>query len=137
MELKNLHILIAEDDEDDAEMVLFSFKKSGHFSKIDLVKNGVELMEFLKRSRKRPPHVILTDLNMPKKNGYESLVEISADDDFSRIPVFVYSTTVNPLYALKCKELGAKDFIIKPFHLEEIENMPSRLVEYLEATVSH
>ncbi len=137
MYLKNLHILIAEDDNDDAELINLSFGKCGFYKKIDIVGNGVELMQFLNNHRHEPPHLILTDLNMPKKNGYESLLEISADKDFSKIPVFVYSTTINPIYALKCKALGAKDFFVKPFNLDEIELMPFRLVESLGATVPH
>ncbi|MES2681571.1 MAG: response regulator [Bacteroidota bacterium] len=135
MQLTKLHILIAEDDNDDADLINFSFGKCSYFDRIDIVQNGVELMDFLNENRLNLPHIILTDLNMPKKNGYESLLEIAADKDFSKIPVFVYSTTINPSYALKCKELGARDFIIKPFNLEAIENMPFRLVEYLVTTV--
>ena len=130
-----MHIVIAEDDEDDAELIHLSFKKSGYFHTIDHVGNGVELLEFLNKTRLTPPHIILTDLNMPKKNGYEALQEISQDQDFCKIPVFVYSTTVNPSYVSRCKELGAKDFLIKPFNLEEIDGMPRRILEFFSHLV--
>jgi CheY-like chemotaxis protein len=133
---KPLHILIAEDDEDDMELISSSFKKSSSFYKIDTVKDGVELMDYLHTNRKQLPDVILTDLNMPKKDGYESLQEICSDADFNRVPVFVYSTTLNPLYILKCKNLGAVDFVLKPFKLAEIEAIPERICVSLSKTVS-
>jgi CheY-like chemotaxis protein len=133
---KPLHILIAEDDEDDMELINSSFKKSNLFYKIDTVKDGVELMDYLQANRKQLPDVILTDLNMPKKDGYESLQEICSDADFSRVPVFVYSTTLNPLYILKCKNLGAVDFVLKPFKIAEIEAIPERICTLLSKAVS-
>ena len=133
--LKKLHILIAEDDDDDAELVRLSFTKNQQCGQIDLVSNGVELLDYLKLNRANPPHLILTDLNMPKKNGYEALQEIFDDVDFSKIPVFIYSTTINPSYAIKCKAFGARDFIIKPSNLDAFESMPDRILERLYSGV--
>ena len=136
MSSKPLHILIAEDDEDDLELISSSFKNNNRFNKVDTVKDGVELMNYLHANRTQLPDVILTDLNMPKKDGYESLQEICLDADFSRVPVFVYSTTLNPLYILKCRNLGAVDFVLKPFKLEEIEAIPERIGLSLNKAIS-
>lgn len=131
MSIKTLHILIAEDDEDDLDLISSSFEKSGKFHQIDVVKNGVELIEYLKSRREQLPDLILTDLNMPKKDGYESLQEINEDTEFRKIPVFVYSTTINPTYIMKCNNLGVADFFIKPYKLQEIEEIPMRIVKVL------
>ena len=105
-ELKDLHIVIAEDDPDDGEFVQSSFSKHSSFTSIDWVKNGKELLEFLNDPKNKRPDVILTDINMPIVNGIEALEAIFQDRELSEIPCFVYSSTVNPVYEVKCKELG-------------------------------
>jgi hypothetical protein len=52
------------------------------------------------------------------------------------VPVFVYSTTLNPMYILKCKNLGAVDFVLKPFKLQEIEDIPERIYQSLNNTLA-
>lgn len=129
--LKDLHVLIAEDDVDDADIITLSFEKSDFFKQVNLVKNGEQLLSFLNNNRYSLPDVILTNLNMPKKDGYEAMVDIAKDPDFRKIPVFVYSSTINPTYALKCKDLGAKDFLVKPFSLFDFDIIPDQIIKFL------
>jgi len=131
-DLKNLHVLIAEDDVDDADIITLSFEKCNFFNKVNLVKNGEQLLTFLNDNRNALPDVILTDLNMPKKDGYEAMVDIANDPDFKKIPVFVYSSTINPAYASKCKDLGAKDFLVKPFSLFDFDIIPDQIIKFLK-----
>src|ERR1041384_8134113 len=105
--LKELFIIIAEDDEDDGELVLESFIKHEAFSQAILVKNGLELMQNLEASRDNLPDIILTDINMPVMGGIEVLEDLFKDPEFCRIPVFISSSTPNPTYEKKCKELGS------------------------------
>lgn len=129
---KNLHVLIAEDDGDDADIIRLSFEKCNSFNKVNLVKNGEQLLTFLNDNRHGLPDIILTDLNMPKKNGYEAMVDIANDLEFKKIPLFVYSSTINPIYASKCKDLGAKDFLVKPFSLFDFDNIPNQIIQFLQ-----
>ncbi len=133
--MKPFYILIAEDDADDLEMIYTGFKKSGDYYKIETVKNGVELVAYLNEHRQALPDILLTDLNMPKKDGYEALREIFNDADFCQVPVFVYSTTINPLYVERCRSMGVVDFFIKPVKLEEIEALPAHIAAVLEKSV--
>jgi CheY-like chemotaxis protein len=133
---KNLHILIAEDDVDDADIITLSFEKCEAFDRVNLVKNGEQLIAFLGDNRKALPDIILTDLNMPKKDGYEAMLDIANDPDFKRIPVFVYSSTINPAYALKCKNLGAKDFLIKPFRLVDFDVIPHQIIQFMKGELN-
>jgi len=130
MKQHELHILIAEDDIDDGEIIEASFARHPSFLNVDIVKNGKELLDFLK-STKNIPDIILTDINMPILNGIEALAEIHEDSSFRNIPAFVYSTTINPTYEAKCKELGTKGFLIKPFQLEEFYEIPNRILYML------
>jgi CheY-like chemotaxis protein len=128
----NLHIIIAEDDIDDGEIVVNSFRSHPCFSTITWVKNGQELLDFLKTSEIKPD-VILTDINMPRVNGIEALEKIFADSVLCSIPVFVYSSTVNPTYEQKCKELGSLAFLIKPYSLQDFNDIPYQLVYILNS----
>ena len=130
MILNNLSILIAEDDFDDAEIIQESFLNNSHFSKVDVVKNGQELINYLKNCN-ACPHIILTDVNMPIMDGIEALEQISKDPVLSKIPCFVYSTSLNPTYEAKCDELGVKGFIVKPYTLEEFDNIPKEIITLL------
>jgi len=129
-QLKDLHIVIAEDDEDDAEIIQQSFEKHTAFIKVDVVNNGKELLSFLK-SNNRKPDVILTDINMPILNGIEALKEISEDLLLSVIPAFVYSTTINPVYEAKSLELNSKGFLIKPYNLQGFDDIPEKIIAFL------
>lgn len=131
-DLKEIYIIIAEDDIDDAEIVLESFSKHPAFKKIDWVKNGIELLDFLKNCGTIKPDVILTDINMPIMNGIEALEEICDIPHLKDIPAFVYSSAINPIYEIKCNKLGTKGFLIKPYKLSDFDNIPYRIIEILK-----
>lgn len=129
--MKNLHILIAEDDIDDGEIIVDCFRDHHDFSKVTWVKNGRELLDFLRTTQEKV-NVILTDINMPLISGIEALEEIFKDASLCDIPVFIYSSSINPIYERKCKELGGMGFLIKPYNLLELQNIPIQIVDILE-----
>ena len=128
---KQLHIIIEEDDIDDAETILQSFEKNADFTRVDVVLNGQELLDYLE-SEESKPDVILTDINMPIVNGIEALEAISKSAEHNKIPLFIYSTTVNPAYEEQCKKMGSRAFLIKPFTLKEFDEIPFKIVNELE-----
>lgn len=125
-------ILLAEDDSDDSDIVAEAIKANKNFNNLVLVVNGEELMEYLHSGKPRPD-VILTDLNMPKKDGFEALDEISKDALLKDIPFFVYSTSTNPIMEAKCKALGVKCFFKKPFSFTEYANITNVIANYLRS----
>ncbi len=125
-----LHILIAEDDIDDAETIFDSFSAHPLFSKVDLVSNGKELLDFLENASEKPD-LILTDINMPIVNGIEALEQINEDEVLREIPAFVYSTAINPVYAAQCEALGTKGFLTKPFSLKDFNEIPNKILNIL------
>lgn len=125
-----LHILIAEDDIDDAETIFQCFDTHPLFSKVDLVANGKELLDFLENPTDKPD-VILTDINMPIINGIEALAKINEIPSLREIPAFVYSTAINPVYASQCEALGTKGFLVKPFTLEGFNDIPNKILAIL------
>ncbi len=125
-------ILIAEDDQDDGELMLNSFSKHPEFESVQWVKNGREMLDFLADPRNRKPDIILTDINMPIMNGIEALERICANPALSGIPSFVYSSTLNPVYEVRCMKLGTKGFLIKPMNLRDFDEIPVKIADILQ-----
>ncbi|MDW8848458.1 response regulator [Flavobacterium sp. MMLR14_040] len=130
--LNNLHIIIAEDDEDDADVISEIFNKNPDFDKVSLVSNGEELLNYLKNTANETPDVILTDINMPIIDGIEALQQILNTDTLKTIPCFIYSTSINPAYKEKCDSLGVKGYLIKPYSIEGFEEIPKQIIKIIE-----
>lgn len=131
-ETTGLSIVIAEDDTDDANIIIKSFIRHEAFKKVTRVKNGQELIDYLNDNKSNLPDIVLTDINMPIKNGVEALSDIFHDSALCKIPVFIYSSTISPMYERKCKELGCKACLIKPFSIAEFDDIPYQIVYKLK-----
>lgn len=89
--------------------------------------DGVETMEVL-RSHKDEIDLLLLDLQMPKKNGREVIVEMQLDEDLMSVPVICL--TVDQEAELDCLKSGAMDFIPKPF--PDIDIVKARIAKCIE-----
>jgi CheY-like chemotaxis protein len=123
--MKNLSILIAEDDADDRFLMQKAIDEVGYDIQIDFVENGVELLDNLKNIQTQKtagsyPKFILLDLNMPKMDGREVLKNIKNHEEFRKIPVIIFSTTKNQLEVKRCYDLGANTYIVKPVNFDSL-----------------
>jgi len=132
-----LSIIVADDDSDDREMIREAMAESKILNQVVFVEDGVELLKYLHRKDKYAdrekfpvPGVILLDLNMPKKDGRESLREIKAHPDFRRIPVIILTTSKSEEDILKMYNLGVNCFITKPVTFEALMNVIKTLGKY-------
>lgn len=101
-------ILLVEDEEIIAELLLKKLKNEGY--EVNWAKDGVEGLEFM---RKETPDLILLDIIMPKKGGFEVMEEMQKDPELKEIPVIIISNSGQPVELDKAKKLGAKDWLIK------------------------
>jgi|ERR1051326_4372496 CheY-like chemotaxis protein len=115
-----LRILIADDDKDDRYFAALAFKEAGLNHTVSFVKNGEELMEYLEKNITQLPDMILLDLNMPKKNGRESLKEMRGDNRFQKLNVVIFSTFISTEDKAYTTALGATKHITKPFDFSEL-----------------
>src|SRR6185503_11384107 len=92
-----IHILLVDDDPGDVRLTLEALKRSKLYSSIDNVENGEDALAYLRHEGKYSnaprPDLILLDLNMPRKDGRETLAEIKRDADLHLIPVVVLTTS--------------------------------------------
>ena len=112
--MKVYTIVIVENDEDEQFFIGQSITETDLFQILAQVNEGGELFAWLDEHKTTLPDLILSDLNMPGKNGYDVLAEIKNNPAYSHIPVIITSTSSTRSTIEKCLSLGAADFIEKP-----------------------
>ncbi len=132
-----VRILIADDDEDDLMLIADAFKESRLMNPIDFVKDGEELMHYLRKEGQYAdtgdiplPGIILLDLNMPKKDGRTALKEIREDPKLRNIPIVVLTTSKSEEDILKTYDLGVNSFITKPVTFDRLVDVVKVLRQY-------
>ncbi len=136
-ESKNTVSFILVDD--DPHMLYFlerSFKSLGIAVTIERLNNGEEFLTLLEEQKKNPVKkidCILLDLNMPRKNGWEALIEMQQKSLGSGIPIVMLShSRQSDIEGLK--RLGAAAFLEKPIGLEEYKTFAKTLLSYAAAS---
>ena len=116
-------ILLVEDSPADARLTLEAMKDSKLLNKMYHVGDGVEAMAFLRNQGKYAgmprPDLVLLDLNMPRKDGRQTLKEIKEDPALKRIPVVVLTVSSAEEDIIKSYDLHANCFVTKPLDLDE------------------
>ncbi len=112
--MKKYSVIIVENDEDEQFFMKEGFDASGLFEIIAQVSNGDNLIEWLEEHPAIKPDLILSDLNMPGKNGYDILDEVKSNPQWSDIPVIITSTSSTKSIMDKCLSKGATEYIVKP-----------------------
>ena len=127
MEIKPLHILLADDDQDDCELFQAALKEIPISTQLTMIDDGVNLMNLLNQQEINLPDVLFLDLYMPRKNGWECLIEIKGHPDLQSLPVIILSQTINPMMVDALYENGALYYIQKPTgfqrHIKLIEKL--------------
>jgi CheY-like chemotaxis protein len=128
---RSREILVVDDSPTDTKMVLWSLDKNKKGKSVVTLMDGVQALAYLKtREDGILPDLILLDLNMPKKNGWEVLAECKADPRLKVIPVVVFSTSASAADIKRSYELGANSFITKPFDLADFKAAIDLIEDY-------
>ena len=130
--MKKYKIIIVENDEDEQFFMKEGFDGAGLFEIINLVKNGDLLFDWLKEHPSQLPDIILSDLNMPGKNGYDIITEVKSTPALSHIPVIITSTSSAKIIIEKCFEKGAADYVVKPDTFIEYTPFVKKLYKLIE-----
>ena len=135
--VRPITILMADDDDDDRVMTQDALKESRVINELHMVKDGVELLEYLRREGKYTdasssprPGLILLDLNMPRMDGREALIEIKSDPNLKTIPVVILTTSKDEADKIKGYTLGAASYITKPVSFEGLVELMKTLGKY-------
>lgn len=107
---QSLEILIVEDSPTQAEELEYTLEKNGYSASI--ARNGIEALEAIRRRR---PGLVVSDIMMPKMDGFELCRRIKRDDGLKAIPVILLTALYDPEDVLKGLECGADNFLTKPY----------------------
>lgn len=131
-------ILIADDDADDRLFMAEALRYNQFKSTVRFVEDGEELIDYLTcrngfTAENAPrPSLILLDLNMPRKDGFEALKEIKANPHLCRLPVVVLSTSAAKEDVTRAYGLGGNSFITKPHNFGRLTEIVGSLKLYWE-----
>jgi len=116
-----VHIFLADDDADDRAIFYEAIRVSFAKAKLTSATNGEELLKVLKEIKTSLPRLVFLDLNMPVKNGHETLIDIRKDDTLKAIPVIIYSTSHDVKDIDKSFYEGADFYITKPTSFSDLK----------------
>jgi DNA-binding NarL/FixJ family response regulator len=114
-------ILLADDDIDDRFFFDMALKEMSFPTKLATTEDGEKLMSYLLKNTKNLPDVLFLDLNMPRKNGAECLLEIKLNNQLKHLQIIVYSTSVHENIADMLYKNGASYYILKRDFLDLVE----------------
>lgn len=123
-----MHVLLADDDQDDRLFFSDAFSDLALKIKLKMVNDGEELMKYLKTPNITLPSVVFLDLNMPRKNGIDCLKEIRNNDTLKNLSVAIYSTSSNPEDVHNAFVLGANIYIKKPNNFDTLKKVLHKVV---------
>ncbi len=123
-----------EDNKGDQVIMKEAFREAQVDCCLNMVNDGVDAISYLKREGNFKdavrPHLIILDLNLPKKNGREVLAEIKGDERFRHIPVLVFSNSVSPKDICECYSLQANIYAGKPFGFQGFVDFARTVKEF-------
>ena len=121
--VRPIEILLVEDNPGDVRLTKEALKEAKVINNLSVLKDGEEALAYLRRQGQyagaKRPHLILLDLNLPKKDGRDVLAQIKADEALKRIPVVVLTTSQAEEDVLKSYSLHANCYITKPVDLDQ------------------
>ncbi len=104
-------LLVVDDNEMNRDMLGRRLQRQGY--RVTMAVDGRQALEFI---REETFDLVLLDIMLPVMNGYEVLEELRADQALSQIPVIITTALDESDGKAKCLELGAEDYLTKPFN---------------------
>jgi CheY-like chemotaxis protein len=129
-----IEVLLVEDNPGDVRLMVEALKDAKVNNNLSVANNGETAMEFLRHegdySGAPTPDLIMLDLNLPKKDGREVLMEIKEDPDLKHIPVVVITTSGAEEDIIKSYRLHANCYITKPVNFEQFIKVVHSIEEF-------
>jgi CheY-like chemotaxis protein len=120
--LRTRHILLADDDQDDNILFQDILDELPLPTHLTTVFNGEQLMQLLNETKEQLPDVLFLDLNMPRKNGFDCLLEIKRSEKLKLLSVIIFSTSYDPEIVNLLYKNGAQYYIRKPNSYAKLKN---------------
>jgi len=131
---QQVEILLVEDNEDDIVIIQEVFADMKLATIVNTVRDGEEALTYLRRKGKykvaRMPDIVLLDINMPKKNGFEVLEAMKKDPRWQSLPVIMLTTSHREEDVVRAYEKGACSYIHKLVILDQFKQLIKQFEHY-------
>jgi len=117
-----MNVLLIDDDPDDNFLFQEAVAQSGMGMQVTYADNRSNIQQLMGQHHF---DLILLDINMPGKTGLDLLVELKGTEDFSKVPVVMYSTSKHMLH--DCMQLGAAKYLVKPNNFDDLKKLIERI----------
>ena len=131
-------VLVGDDYENDALLVRIVFERAGFAAPLQFAHDGEEVIAYLRgegafadRALFPLPTVLLLDLNLPQKSGFEVLAWIRQQPGLKRLHVFILSASNRKEDIQRAYELGANSYLIKSGNMDELMVLAKCLLAWL------
>lgn len=132
MRISPIKILLVEDNEGDILLTSDALEEGKIWKSIKVIRDGesalLYLIETAEKSPSDLPDLILLDINLPKKNGHEVLMEVKSNSSLRYIPVIILTTSSSESEIQKCYQEQANYYLVKP---NEVSDFP-KVVKIIE-----
>src|ERR1035437_5259382 len=137
-----INILLADDDTDDRSFFEKALKEVAISTNLKTANDGELLMKYLADNSEQLPTVLFLGVNMPRKNGFECLVEISENEKLKDLPVVIFATSFpqDKNYELgmigNLFNLGARVYIRKPTDFNQLKHLIDHALRMVEEKIT-
>jgi CheY-like chemotaxis protein len=124
-------IVVIEDDLDDQELLEETFKVLNYPNKVIFFTDGYEALEYIEKTEIQP-FLILSDINMPKINGFELRRKIQNNEELKVkcIPYLFFTTGTNRQAVYDAYAMSAQGFFIKPNSVQALQEIIRKIIDY-------
>jgi two-component system response regulator len=136
-DLKEVKILLVEDNPNDMELTLRALKKHNLTNQVHVVKNGAEALDYIYatgtyagRDIADKPNFIILDLKLPKVDGLEVLRRVRSDERTKATPVIVLTSSTEERDIIESYQLGVNSYIVKPIDFDKFIDAVSEVGLY-------
>jgi CheY-like chemotaxis protein len=131
-------IIVIEDDTDDQDVLSDIFKRLKFPNEIIFFQDGTLALAYLNKSYSEPPFLILSDVNMPKMDGFELRKQIHTNEELSIkcIPFLFFTTGANKKSVVDAYTMSVQGFFKKPGSIDELERTLKIIVEYWQQCIA-
>jgi CheY-like chemotaxis protein len=134
-----LGILVVDDNEDDVLLLQESLREQPAVRLLAAVRDGEEALAYLRRevpfTAAPRPGLVLLDINMPRKNGFEVLCSMKDDPLLRAIPVVMFTTSSRDADVTAAYSSGACSFVTKPVDFDRLKVLTAQFVTYWTTVV--
>jgi CheY-like chemotaxis protein len=137
MDNNQFTVLLVEDDLNDVFLVKRAFKTAAIRNPLQVVTDGLEAIHYLRAEGKYAdrkayplPRLVVMDIKMPRRTGFDVLEWVKHDPLLRRIPIVIVSGSDSPMDINRAYELGANAYMVKPVDYRAVEHLFQSITHY-------